>query len=1359
MIPQNRSNVKWAVLAATVFMAGSALADVNLTATARDTRRLVNVNLTTNTVTTIKNTTGFPDSMVYDALGRIIYDEADTNTVHRYDPATSTDIIIADDTKGINIPADLALSPDGSYLLVSNFGAQTITKTLLTAGFPTTVLVNAMGPEGLAFDASGRLYALIGYGTADSRLVELNPSTGAILRSSIAFDPTFSLDGLTFDPFSGLLYATSMGGNALYSINPATLAATKIGTIPSPDGVITDSHGTLYIAARGDFRVYSYTIATATVTALTPVPGIDDLGAVILTPPSITKAFSPATIFVGGTSTLTFVVTNPNAVLLNNVNFVDALPAGIQVSATPAVSGTCGGGTITAVAGAGTVSLANANIPASSNCTFSVSVTGVAASPIGAPFNNCVTASATNAGPGAQSCATLTVTVAPQPPNITKTFSPLTTPLNGNTTLTFLITNPVATAVTGVAFADTLPAGVVVATPPNVSGACGGGTITATAGSGSVTLAGATLAGSANCTFSVSVTGTTLGLKTNTVLVTSDAGPGNSSSASFTVLSAPGISKAFGAATIPLNGGTSLSFTVTNANTVALTGVAFTDTLPAGLTVATPNGLSGSCGGGTITAAAGGTSVTLSGATLPASGSCTFSLNVTGTAAGVQNNTTSSVTSTNGGTGPTATATVTVVAPGNIVKTFGASSIAQNTSTTLTFLINNPNAATTLNASFTDTLPAGLVVATPPALSGTCGAGATITANAGGTSVTLAGGSIAGGGSCTLTVNVTGVTPSPVGPPPVPYNNCVTVNSTNGGNGNTSCATLAVLAPTPATITKTFGAPTVLLNGTTTLNFTITNSGPVALTAVAFTDALPAGLTVSTPNGLNPGTGCNGTVPTAVAGSGTVSLTGASLGVGASCTFAVNVTGIAAGVQNNSVMVNSSGGAGNTSTATVTVIAPPGITKSFGAPSMPLNGSTTLSFTVTNSNTTTALNGLAFTDTLPVGLSIATPNGLSGSCGGGTIIAAAGSTSVSLTGATLAASASCTFSITVNGVAVGTQNNTTSAITSTNGGSGAPATATTLVVGPPAITKAFTPNAIIVGAMSQLTFTISNANAGAPLNGVAFTDTLPAGVVIATPNGLTGSCGGGTITAGAGLTTISLTGATLPASGSCTFSVNVNGTGLGMPLTNTTSQVSSTNGGNGAPATAMLTVTMNPIPTLDDTFQLRYAANLNIGDSFVNVTNAGTLSGNDPTGRICVNVYTFDPAEELVSCCACPVTPNGLASLSVRNDLISNTLTPGVPTSVTIKLLASTPVAGACNAASPTASNLARGMRAWGTTIHSLSTAPASYGVSETPFTISQLSPTELAKLSSFCGFIQAVGSGFGICNSCRSGALGGATK
>lgn len=185
-----------------------------------------------------------------------------------------------------------------------------------------------------------------------------------------------------------------------------------------------------------------------------------------------------------------------------------------------------------------------------------------------------------------------------------------------------------------------------------------------------------------------------------------------------------------------------------------------------------------------------------------------------------------------------------------------------------------------------------------------------------------------------------------------------------------------------------------------------------------------------------------------------------------------------------------------------------------------------------------------------------------------------------------------------------------------------------------------------------------------------------------------------------------------------------------------------------------------PAGVTDVTFyQVAYASNLVAGDSYVNLTNTGTLSGFDPDGRICVNVYTFDPSEELISCCACPVTPDGLKSLSAKQDLVSNTLTPGVPGSIVIKLLAtSTLTGGTCNPSMPTATTLVGGMRAWATTLHQ-NTASGTFELTENAFSNSILSVSELRKLTTYCGFIQANGSGFGICRSCRLGGLGGAQQ
>jgi hypothetical protein len=195
-------------------------------------------------------------------------------------------------------------------------------------------------------------------------------------------------------------------------------------------------------------------------------------------------------------------------------------------------------------------------------------------------------------------------------------------------------------------------------------------------------------------------------------------------------------------------------------------------------------------------------------------------------------------------------------------------------------------------------------------------------------------------------------------------------------------------------------------------------------------------------------------------------------------------------------------------------------------------------------------------------------------------------------------------------------------------------------------------------------------------------------------------------------------------------------------------------------ATLLATVALAAPPIIGnpDSYQIRYAANLGAGQSVVNLTNAGTNGGNDNTDFICANVYVFAQDQQLISCCACPLSPNDLQTLSVQNDLINNTLTPGVPTGVTIGIVASDDTnKPGCNAATVDPTKLVSGLRAWGTTLHA---APGGgFAVTETEFSQVGLSGpgagTEFAKMTSFCGFIQADGSKFGICNSCKPGAQG----
>jgi hypothetical protein len=238
-------------------------------------------------------------------------------------------------------------------------------------------------------------------------------------------------------------------------------------------------------------------------------------------------------------------------------------------------------------------------------------------------------------------------------------------------------------------------------------------------------------------------------------------------------------------------------------------------------------------------------------------------------------------------------------------------------------------------------------------------------------------------------------------------------------------------AASPPTITKAFSVAATKVGGVAQAGFSISNpSGNGALTGITFTDNLPSGLVVANPNELV--NTCGGTV-SATPGSSTISLTGGALPddpESGNCFIGVEVQVTTAGPHNNAtgqIDANESSPGPGSNTATITGVSPPTFSKAFGGTSMTLGSTTPLSFTIGNPNSSTALR-VAFSDTLPAGLEVASPNGTSGSCGGGDIGANPGSNTVTLSGATLAGGASCTFSVNVKATSTGTKSNTSAPI-------------------------------------------------------------------------------------------------------------------------------------------------------------------------------------------------------------------------------------------------------------------------------------------------------------------------------------------
>lgn len=103
--------------------------------------------------------------------------------------------------------------------------------------------------------------------------------------------------------------------------------------------------------------------------------------------PTLAKSFNPSTINVGGVSTLTVTLANPNPALATlTAPLVDTLPSGVVIAPFPNAATTCGSGnTVTAAPGTTAVTLpVGRTIPANGSCTVSVDVTSAL---VGSYFN------------------------------------------------------------------------------------------------------------------------------------------------------------------------------------------------------------------------------------------------------------------------------------------------------------------------------------------------------------------------------------------------------------------------------------------------------------------------------------------------------------------------------------------------------------------------------------------------------------------------------------------------------------------------------------------------------------------------------------------------------------------------------------------------------------------------------------------------------------------------------------------------------------------------------------------------------------------------------------------------------------
>jgi uncharacterized repeat protein (TIGR01451 family) len=1064
----------------------------------------------------------------------------------------------------------------------STKAADVTTATAAAGAGITSAISTTIGNPVNSWGASGWSNAAV-LSTSSNDYFEFAATTTNYTSITFSFDAQRTV-APQYGPQSLQLYYSTDGTN-FTAYGSAIATGTSWATVSVPFTGTANASGLTY------FRIYGYDAANSGTNPQLFIDNITIGGCQTTQPATLTKSFSPNPIAVGGTSTLTFTLANPNATSLTGVRFTDALPAGLQVAASPGASTTCGGSPTWAPAGGATSltfgSPTGATIGGGSSCTVTVNVTATTSGPhTNVSGFAASTEGGTNTGGTGSAVASLTAIL---PPVLAKDFGASPLLAGGTSLLTITLTNPnVNDALSGVAFSDTYPAGLVNVNPltPAVGNTCGG-TVTAAAGGNGVSLASGTLGAGASCTVTVTVTSAAAGAYVNTTgnVSAATAGTGNSDSATLTVVNpTPAISlnKQVGTSAtgpwlkfVTVAPGTPLfyRFTVENVGDVAFNPFNVSDPTLAGTAVdpatcvwQTPNVPSTLPALPVATATIDPTATCVLGPVTAGNGDFPNTATAHGTFSGTQYNSESSTAEYIGA--PPGFSLLKQISTGVDGPWSSAINVSAGTSVFYRFLLVNTGA-----------LPLTAINVTDPLVS-TAGCAFTDPLAVGASTLCVAGPVTAAGGNGSTTTNT------------------ATGHGTNGATVYDTAISSASYtigsASADLAVTKTVDNATPNVGSNVTFTVTVTNNGPSTAAGVSVADALPAGYSFvsATPS-----------VGTYSSGTWTIG----AMANGASATLSITGTVQASGAYANTATASTtttdpnSGNNSATSTPVPVAQADLAVTKNVDNATPGVGSNVTFTVTVTN-NGPSAAAGVSVSDALPAGYSFVSATPSVGSYSSGTWTLGA-----------LANGASATLSITATVQATGPYANTATVSATTtdpnSGNNSATSTPVPVAQADLAVTKIVdnaTPN---VG--SNVTFTVTVTNNGPnDAAGVSVADALPAGYALVSATPSTGTYSSGTWTIGAlangASATLSIT-ATVLASGS---------------YANTATASATTNDPNGGNNSA----TSTPVPVAQADLAVTKIVDNGTPIVGTNVTFTVTVTNNGPSAAAGVSVADALPA-------------------------------------------------------------------------------------------------------------------------------------
>jgi len=239
------------------------------------------VDVTTGTNVAVLSGLSGPDSLIFSDPNTLVFTEVSTGQLQS--APVSGGPVTTLISSGLIAPQDLALDPSGATVLVSDTGNRRIRRESLSGGSPTTLATFSfgLGPTGVTYDASRHLFVVKG-----STIEQLNPTTGAVVKSLGLPVPPTGGDGLAYDPVSKALWVATIGGviKVDTGLTTATLFSCPVGSAcfnDRIDGLESGGDGNIYLANTGAAFIDAYNITGNTFSSVVSAPNIDDLAPVI----------------------------------------------------------------------------------------------------------------------------------------------------------------------------------------------------------------------------------------------------------------------------------------------------------------------------------------------------------------------------------------------------------------------------------------------------------------------------------------------------------------------------------------------------------------------------------------------------------------------------------------------------------------------------------------------------------------------------------------------------------------------------------------------------------------------------------------------------------------------------------------------------------------------------------------------------------------------------------------------------------------------------------------------------------------------------------------------------------------------